>query len=201
MAKVSSESSRRVERVEAITQARERGDVETVIGGLRDSDTTVRGVAARSLGLLGDRRGVEPLVRVLRGSDEGVKINALNALARIGDSAPVEEIHELACLPGPFGVRAAAMSTLGALGDRRAIDLLTNIVLENDFARVYIRPSTLPRVDERSSKRWAARKLIELRGSEAIPRLEEAERASSVYKRYVLRRLRRRLERRQNDAI
>jgi len=67
--------------------------VNALIGAINDPEPTVRAVAVRSLGAIGDRRGMMPIVSRLRDDVRGVRVSAVEALVWMGVST----------LPGPAG--------------------------------------------------------------------------------------------------
>jgi HEAT repeat protein len=160
----------------AAFEARERGDVDFLLRLLADVDPLGRSAAAQNLGDLGTKRAVEPLVRCLQATHEGLRISALKALAKIGDTSVVPEVLEIATGDDSFGVRATAAETLGRLGDRRAASVLGAMFGESDI------PSP------GSFRKWAARLLLELGGTEAIPDLEVAISSAGLLGRWRLRR-------------
>jgi HEAT repeat protein len=169
-----------------VHDARRAGDVDYLVTALHDTDPVVRDSAANALAAVGDSRAVEPLIRRLRVSDNGHRILVMRALKKIGDARAVPELYEIATDPRVFGqVRALALATSGALGDRRVIPMLAEFLIDPEKA--YSHP--LVPSWRRSTKRWAARKLIELNGREALPRIVEAIDASNTRDRLRLRRL------------
>src|ERR1700726_2366564 len=131
----------RDERLDRVIAAREARDIASLIDALNDTDSLIRGSAARSLGLLGDPTAVEPLLRLLDANDDGLRVNALRALRGIGDDAAVPGVYEVASGPSPLGVKTSAILTLGSLGDRRAVGLLTSL-LTGDLAEAMRVPSS-----------------------------------------------------------
>lgn len=161
----------------SVREARERGDVEYLIAALSDTDTWVRGSAARSLGVLGHPAAVAPLIRLLRASDDGLRVNALRALRRIGDARAAPAVYEVAASSStPLGVRFSAMLTLAGLGDRRAVGLLVSVLTEPNLDGQLAIPAsaTLPRTSVKVVKKKAARELVALGATEAIPALADA---------------------------
>jgi HEAT repeat protein len=81
--------------------------------------------AADQLGALDDPRAVRALVESLSDSREIVRFGAARALGRPGRSAAVEPLVSLVATPAESrSVRAAAASSLGAIGDARALTAL-----------------------------------------------------------------------------
>jgi HEAT repeat protein len=111
----------------AAREARNRGDVETLLRILVNGDRIGRLAAAQDLGELKSKRAVQPLLRFTQASDELLQVSALKALAKIGDGAAAPEVFALASSDEPLGVRATAAETLARIGDDRAIGLLAAI--------------------------------------------------------------------------
>jgi HEAT repeat protein len=150
--------------------------VDSLLIRLADTDRRKRLVAVYDLGETRSVRAVRPLIRCLQATDEIMQCGALMALAKIGDTSVVPEVFEVATGGESVGVRATAMETLGAFGDRRAVALLGRLVCEE---------ATSPR----SFRKWATKLLVELRGTEAIPDLEHALLHARALNRWRLRRL------------
>jgi HEAT repeat protein len=156
--------------------ARERGDVDALIAMLESTDPTSRRSAVANLADPRFGSAVDPLTRMLQAKDEHVRIGALKALAEIGDKSVTSAVHELAVSDPSFGVRMTAMSTLGSLGDRRAVTLIGSAIGQPDV--------TWPRW----YRSWAAKRLTELGGTEAFADLEAARRGAGPIGRWRLRR-------------
>jgi HEAT repeat protein len=163
--------------------ARDRGDIGTLLAFLTGTDAAARDTAVYNLGKLGDPAAAKPVARLLNSRDDGVRILVLRALRRIGDESVVPEVYETAASDESFLVRITAMETLGSLGDRRAVRLLGS-ALHDDQMR-----------DPRWFRKWAAKRLIELRGKEAIPDLARARQSAGLIGRWRLSRAIRTLER------
>jgi HEAT repeat protein len=161
----------------AAREARKRGDVDSLLDLLAHTDRIARIAAAQDLGALKSTRAVGPLVRCLQANDELLQVSALKALANIGDRSVVQDVFDLATGNEPPGVRATAAETLGRLGDRRAIAVLSTILSE----------STNPY--PRSYRKRAAKLLLEFRGTEALPTLEAATAGAGPMTRLRLKRI------------
>ncbi len=158
----------------AARNARDRGDVDSLVALLADTDQLARWAAAQNLGDLGDPRAVGPLIRCLQAADPGLQISALKALARIGDPTVTEEVFDVASGDAPFGVRAEAAATLGSLGDARAAKLIGAMLREPD--------NPYPR----GTRKWATKLLVELNGTDAIADLLAARSGAGVVGRWRL---------------
>jgi HEAT repeat protein len=163
--------------------ARERGDVDSLLALLTSTDVAARETAIYNLGKLGDSTASEPLKRFLNSNDQGVRILVLRALARIGDRSVIPDVYESAVEDASFLVRVTAMKTLATLGDRRAVELLGSALNEEGVP------------DPRWFRNWASKVLIELGGVGAIPNLEAALRDAGPIGRLRLKRAIRTLKR------
>ena len=113
--------------------ARERGDVEALIAMLGSTDPTSRRSAVANLADPRFGSAVDPLARMLQAKDEHVRIGVLKTLVEIGDKSVTSAVYEMAVGDASFGVRVTAMSTLGSLGDRRAIALIGTTLRQPDL--------------------------------------------------------------------
>ena len=120
--------------------------VPELVWALRDSDQSVRCVAAWALGDLGDARGVEPLIAGLKDENlearragahvltegmQGVRWHAVEARGKLGDRRAVEPLIEV-LKDGSGLVRLNAVEALGELGDPRAVEPLKALLGEKD---------------------------------------------------------------------
>ncbi len=175
----------------AVHRARKRGDVEYLLGALSDVDRRVRWLAIAGLGELGAREAIRPLLRLAEsGGDEPTRNIAVNAVGKIKDPDVNERLHELAVDDPSYRIRLTSLAGLVNCGDRRAVTLLERILLTPDLAE---RENVQGR-DARASRRWAAKKLAELGGTEAISTLERASRHGSFRERRAMRRALRALQ-------
>jgi HEAT repeat protein len=166
-------------------------DVECLIAALDDPAWRVRDIAASSLGRLGDARAVEPLLAHLDTPSYRHAVLVFHALGDIGDTRAIAPLHDLAIDSRKPGLlRVKAISTLGRLGDRRAVDLACGALL--DPLTLYAAP--LRSSWDRATKRWAARELVRLHGLEALPSLDVALTTVGFRDRRRIRRLIRQLE-------
>jgi hypothetical protein len=132
-------------------------------------------MAAKGLGELKADESYESLLRCARdAADETLRAMCLTSLSELGNPRALEPVWTIATGPTPFAVRTSAMTALVRLGDRRGIELLAAIVTDADLAATYAVPSTRPQIKVAAAKRWAARRILHLRGVEAIPTLEDA---------------------------
>jgi hypothetical protein len=160
----------------AAREARKRGDVDFLLELLTDTDWLARSAAAQNLGKLRDPRAVPALARCLQAADDGLRISALKALAKIGDPSVLPNVFETATGDESFGVRATAAETLGRLGDRRAISVLTRLLTD---------PS---QQCPQSYFNWGTRLLVDLDGVEAIGDLERAASSAGLRRRLRIKR-------------
>jgi HEAT repeat protein len=99
---------------------------QSTISELNSPDHRIRRRAARSLGKSKHESAVAPLCAVLKDENENVRTTAAEALRGIGSDEsliPLIEVLE----NDPYNhARAAAARSLGAFGDKRAVDALRN---------------------------------------------------------------------------
>lgn len=174
--------------ITAVLQARDRGDVESVIAALTDTNPEVRLIAADSLGRLRSASALEPLLRVARhSSDEMLRRAAIVAAGSVGGESAAETLVEIAGGDNPVSVRVAAISALVNLREERSKQLLAALVGSDDLT------GTLPRPRyARSYLQWALRQLVKLRATETIPVIEQVlPRLGFVDRRHARRAIRR----------
>jgi HEAT repeat protein len=164
-------------------EARERGDIETLLALLTGTNALGRESAVYNLGRLGDPAAAAPLARLLNARDDGMRILVLDALRRIGEDSVAPDVHEVAVGDESFLVRITAIETLGALGDPRAVPLLGSALHAKDMRY------------PRWFRKWAAKRLVEFEGKAAIPDLVMARRRAGPIGRWRLARAIRTLER------
>lgn len=159
-----------------VADARQRRDVGYLIERLADPNQEVRWVAANSLRTLGvdAAPAVDALLRIAENAaDEPFLILALKALGEAGQESAVPRLRTIAAGDEPLTVRATAMRALVRLHDRAVVPLLL------DLARGTKGVSA-------SARRWAARRLVDLKATEAIPGLESASRRGGPITRLAL---------------
>jgi HEAT repeat protein len=182
-------------------EARKRGDLQALLDLLADTDLMTRWAAAQQLGRLGNPAAVAPLVRALQANDDGLRVSAAKSLAMIGDHAALPALIEAATNDPASGVRVTAVDALAVLGDPRGVELLVSLALDPAPAIIatstrYQRPAEGGRLFARfistrdneiaQTRRWALKRLRELRATEALPRLEAAPRPRPVRTRLAL---------------
>lgn len=142
-----------------VHQARRSGDVKSLLNiATRDPDQLARSVAIRALGVRREAAAVEPLRRLLHSADFGVRLVTIRALGRIGDPQVGDDLYRLATNDACHrGIRETAVAALLQMGDRRAVPVLAQFVVSDQFSR--------------RESRWAMKKLRAHRGFEAIPLL------------------------------
>jgi HEAT repeat protein len=163
--------------------ARVRGDIEALIEMLESADLQARVSATKQLGELGDRAAVPALTRLLNSRLELLRTGALKALAKIGDPATIPPLYAVATDDEAFVVRTAAMSALADLGDPRGSLLIAQALSDRSIPY------------RRWFEKWAAKRLVELKATHAVPDLEQARRVSDPINRWRLRRAIRNLRR------
>jgi HEAT repeat protein len=154
--------------------ARESGDIQFLIDSLNHHDASIQRTAARFLGMTRNSRGVKPLIRRL--DQPHLRMIALKALGRIGDASAAPALHRVAVEEGPTDTGRVALSSLGAVGDRRAIGLIAMLLTD-------------PTPQSHRIRKWAAAKLIELHGTEADAELRAARGHVSLLHRLQIRRV------------
>jgi HEAT repeat protein len=121
----------RVLSIAGVKRLEERGDVQGLIGALRNRDPGVQYEAVEALGRLRNPSAVPALIGALTGDQySGIRWKAAEALAKIGTPA-VPSL--LAVLDHPDeDIRWKAAVTLGEIGDTRAIPPLVELLGDND---------------------------------------------------------------------
>lgn len=159
--------------------AAERRDVDTLIAALRDPEA--RAGAAHSLGKLGARRAVPQLIQNLRVHNDLHRNAAVIALGRIGDPAAIPALRELADSDPSAAVRIGAVDSLATLGEPRARAQLGQLAVDPrliwEGAERYMDIPLLRRIKpshERSTRRWAAKRVRTLHAVEALPLISSA---------------------------
>ncbi|MBD3181400.1 hypothetical protein GF312_03850 [Candidatus Poribacteria bacterium] len=113
---------------------------EALNSALEDESVVVRSEAAKSLGLITDRRAVDNLVELLGNEDEWVTVraNAAEALGKIKDERGIMPLIQ-SLDSGIQSIRNNAVVALGLIKDKRASASLAEIVgsdTEDDSLRV-----------------------------------------------------------------
>lgn len=171
-------------------------------GNLRD-----RRRATWQLGNLGATEAVPTLLECLDKDNDALRISILNALGRIGDERAIPRVAQLAENAPSLAVSTRATNTLATLGDTRAIPQIVSLLTQTDQHlrdgrwRTYYPDDMFLNSRRRkpgsvkwSLKKWAAKRLVELRAVGAASAVEEATKsASSLRERLLLRRAARRL--------
>lgn len=118
----------------ALAKLGDQRAVEPLIKALSDKDTGVQYAVVTALGALGDPRAVQPLLAVLRRTpgDTWVDQAAGLALGRLGVEAVPELMVALADKQENILVRAWAARALGTIGDKRAVALLKETLLDEN---------------------------------------------------------------------
>jgi len=102
------------------------------MGVLVDEDEDVRRNAAIALGKIGDLRAIPALIRCLEDSRPGVRFLSAAVLVGMGapSVAPLVEVLE----SGSIAARCLAASSLGEIGDERALGPLLFMLDHSDWA-------------------------------------------------------------------
>jgi HEAT repeat protein len=100
--------------------------VQPLITALKDADPEMRRQAARTLGMMGDRRAVEPLIAILE--DDRIRGAAADALGCLGDKRAVEPLIAIIGSEDRVAFRSDCVRALGAIGDKRALVPLISMV-------------------------------------------------------------------------
>jgi HEAT repeat protein len=191
----------------ALGQIGDERAIQALIVALRQNNLEERGSAAMKLGKLQATEAVPALLECLDVDDHNLQMSALWALGKIGDERAIPRVAELAETTSLLGVSTRATDVLAELGDPRAIPQFVSLLTEIDrhFAESepdsYFAPEQpfkgwwgRPRKVKWWIQKWAARRLVELRATEAAPAVEEAANsASSFRERLLMRRTARRL--------
>jgi len=185
-----------------VRAAKRDRNVPYLLDSLIDTNQLVRWFSARALGDLRIEEAVGPLLRgALQSPDEIFQSTCLRALEKIGDRSVVPELYQLASEERPFGVKTSALRTLAALGDRRAILLMAEIIVDPDLLGTYSMPTSVPRIAIGPAKRWTAKQIVAFRGVEAIPILETGSRRLGLRDRLRVSRLLQTLRRMAHELL
>lgn len=175
-------------------EARKRGDLQTLLALLTDTNPLTRSAAAQALGILGDPAAVEPLVRTLQASDDGLRVSTAKALAKIGEPAAIPALLETAKDDPASGVRVTAVDALATLGDPRGVEMLARLALDPSpllaTSERWFSPRPIfgsRRNEVRQTRRWALKRLVNLHAVGALPALETHPRPRSPLVRLRLR--------------
>lgn len=116
---------------EVLGEFRDGRAVDPLIEALHDTAHGVRIAAVGALGNSGDVRAIAPLITALEDTKWPVRYQAIPALAAFGAECAVEPLLQMLMRPGLFSFeRDLVASTLGMLGDARAIEPL--LAITND---------------------------------------------------------------------
>ena len=123
---------------------------------LDDPDLNVRYHVIEALGRIGSSTVVQPLLRVVRERDPYVSFAALDALASIGEPSAMPEV--IALIDDPT-LQAAAIETLGAVGNEQAAAPLANVLATTAAPTAVC--SALARIYERIEREYGEGRLVE----------------------------------------
>lgn len=170
--------------------ARRRGDVGYLLNALASPDLMTRRVAARALGELMSEAAITPLLRLVKhAADPGLRAVAVRALGRIGDTRVTPALLDVAEGEPSFRFRVTVTDTLADLGDRSVVPFLESVVVDRKLGERL----SISRGEARRTRYWAARRLADLCGVDALPALERAKSAASVRERWQIRKTARQL--------
>ncbi|RKY16185.1 MAG: hypothetical protein DRP63_05835, partial [Planctomycetota bacterium] len=107
--------------------------VKAFIRALRDRREQVRRLAARTLGLIGDKRAAPSLIEALKDRNRswGERATLAWALGTIGDRRAVMPL--IAASKEGGNMRAAAADALGEIGDKRAVQPLLRALQDKEW--------------------------------------------------------------------
>lgn len=195
----------------ALGQIGDERAIQALIVAVRQNSLEERGSAAMKLGKLQAAEAVPALLECLDEGGYDLQMSALYALRRIGDERAIPRVAELAETARTLGVSTRATDVLAELGDPRGISQFVSLLTETDRhlrdgrVETYLPPDTpaslkrwysRPRKVKWTLQKWAARRLIELRATQAAPAVENAAKGTtSLRERLLLRRTARRLRR------
>lgn len=118
----------------AIHTLGELGDksaLETIVGGLKSSDYTVREEAVIALGSLGNGSTIVLLEKMLNKEDVLMNVNIAEALARLGSKSGFERLINMLKNEDDIQVRTKVMESLGRLQNKFALPFLDEIKENN----------------------------------------------------------------------
>jgi len=178
-----SDSSKRNELIEKLTQLQNTEVVQFLIDVLKQANThwMVKEGACKVLGKIGDKSATEALIAALNDDNEIVRYQAVNALGRLGDKRAVPKLIAILEQKEEQLVRSEAMKALGMIGDPSALKIILNILKkENDRFLKYHSVTSLGRLgDKRALKelqkivKEAKDDRLVLRAMEAIEAIEK----------------------------
>lgn len=119
--------------LESLRRISDPRTIDRFISALANRSDHAREKAAYALGLLGDPRAIEPLSDMINDPEPHVRDAALRSLCRLGDSRGVEHfIQALAdhSWSGSWSARKVAAEMLGYSGDRRVVEPLMSVMLD-----------------------------------------------------------------------
>jgi HEAT repeat protein len=126
---ISKETQVRVKAAEALGALRDRRAVESLMTAARAPETQLRAAAVTALGVIADHVAAEALFIAARDNEPNVREAAVRSLSALGIS--VEKVSsDLSSLN--WQVRAAAVSTLGRLGDLGAVPSIISALKDSD---------------------------------------------------------------------
>ncbi len=108
-------------------------DIKNIVGGLRDPDPLVRIIAAKTLGLLGNKEAKNFIKNEMDYKNPNIEIwsQALLALGELKDTSAIPYIKEL-FTDTPYELRIAAAEALLLLNDKTGVEVLISALQSPD---------------------------------------------------------------------
>lgn len=152
------------------------GAVPSLIAVLQeDDDETVRAIAARRLGDIGDKRAIEPLAQALKDSSEDVRLDAAMSLGNLGDVRAANILLDALADPQ----RSLNLFNLGVAlekaCDGRCVKRLTAILQSEDRSTRETTAQILAALYQSSRIHAKEKQLIDDFGETLIKRVDDEE--------------------------
>jgi HEAT repeat protein len=185
-----------------VSEAADRGDIAFLVDALTDPE--MRTSAAQRLGDLRAREAVPTLIRSLRIGNDLTRNSVVKSLGKIGDPSAVPALIDVAQQDEAAGVRITAIDSVAMLDHPRGIEMLTRLVVDpralfigtSRYMDIPLFRATSARM-LRSTQRWAAKRLRELKATQAVPTLQASLRSTGLRNGLRIRRTIRSLKRLQ----
>ena len=118
-------------KVELLEEVRSDEAITGLVKLIEHSDSDVRGMAAHTLGKIGDKAAIPGLLKLIEHLDSDVCWSAADALGKIGDEAAIPGLLKL-IEHLDSDVRWSAADALGKIGDKAAIPGLLKLLEHSD---------------------------------------------------------------------